>query len=167
MTRPTACHQLGRFIVAFQGIEALLNELLALIANSDHEAVLILANDLEYGKRLRTADVLFARFTGLMRKGDDNVRREFHSVMAELAKLGERRNDLVHSTYNDWFDMDGNQGLLRRHSRLRGKAGEREETTEELQPEAFDADLEALASAHTRLDALRLQAIDWLHPIET
>jgi hypothetical protein len=49
-------------------------------------------------------------------------------------------------------------------SRLRAKAGEREEKEEELQPEAFDRDLASLGSAAQRLEQFRLQVIDWLYP---
>ena len=162
----TAYHQLGRFIVEFQATEALLNEVMALIANSDHEAVSILANDLEYSRRLKTADVLFARFVGLMGKEGADEKTEFHAVMSELLKLGERRNSLVHSSYFDWMDSDGKLGLLRKHSKLEGKNGQRKETVEELQPDAFSADLESIARARARLENLRLKSIEWLHPIE-
>ena len=167
MTDITAYHQLGRFIVEFQSIEALLNEVLALISNSDHEAVYILANDLEYSRRLKTADVLFARFVGLKCAGDEATQKEFHDVMVDLRKLGERRNELVHSRYSDWYDIHGSKGLLRTNSTLRAKDGKREETPEELQPDTFNADLEALFSTGDRLEALRLRAIDWLYPQQT
>lgn len=84
--------------------------------------------------------------------------------MVELRELGERRNDMVHSRYHSWIDIHGNEGLLRRNSKLRGKAGEREEVEEELQPNAFDTDLERLAEAAERLEKFRRQVIDWLYP---
>ncbi len=58
----------------------------------------------------------------------------------------------------------GRGWLLRRNSKLRGKAGEREESEEELQPAAFDADLERLAKASEQLERFRLKVIDWLYP---
>ena len=36
----------------------------------------------------------------------------FHELMVELGKLGERRNELVHSKYNRWFNVEGKEGLL-------------------------------------------------------
>ena len=162
----TAYHQLGRFVVEFQATEALLNEVMGLIANSDQEAVSIISNDLEFSRRLKTADVLFARFAGLMGKDVPEEIKEFHAVMVELGKLGERRNTLVHSSYFDWMDSDGKMGLLRKHSKLQGGKGNREETVEELQPDTFDADLATIALARARLEALRIKSIDWLHPIE-
>ena len=166
MPEITAYHQLGRFVVEFQATEALLNEVMGLIANSDQEAVSILANDLEFSRRVKTADVLFARFAGLKGKDVAEETKEFHAVMVELGKLGERRNNLVHSNYFDWMDSDGNRGLLRKHSKLQGAKGQREETVEELRPDAFDADLASIAAARARLEALRLKSIDWLYPIE-
>lgn len=165
MSTPTAYHQLGRFIVAFQHLEGAVNDLLELLADStDGEVVRILANDLEYGKRLNTADVLFARFIDLRNNTDQFAKGEFHKLMVELRDLGERRNDLVHSRYNAWLNVHGKEGLLRRNSKLRGSKGEREETEEELQSQAFDGDLERLANASARLEAFRLRVIDWLYP---
>ena len=105
MNAPTAYHQLGRFIVAFQHLEDAVNTLLVLMANTDDEVVRILANDLEYGKRLNTADVLFARFVELRTNTRAQSKDEFHKLMIELRELGERRNDLVHSRYNPWLDV--------------------------------------------------------------
>ena len=165
MNAPTAYHQLGRFIVAFQHLEGAVNDLLELLSDStDGEVVRILANDLEYGKRLNTTDVLFARFIDLRNNTDQSAKGEFHKLVVELRDLGERRNDLVHSRYNAWLNVHGKEGLLRRNSKLRGSKGEREETEEELQPHAFDADLERLANASARLEAFRLRVINWLYP---
>lgn len=164
MAAHTAYHQLGRFIVVFQHLEAAVNDLLELTSGGDSEATRILANDLEYSKRLNTADVLFARFIDLRTNTDQAAKGEFHKLMVELRELGERRNDMVHSRYHPWIDVHGNEGLLRRNSKLRGKAGEREEVEEELQPDAFDADLARLATAAARLEGFRRQVIDWLYP---
>jgi len=165
MNSPTAYHQLGRFIVAFQHLESSVNDLLELLANTrDCEVVRILANDLEYRKRLNTADVLFARFIDLRNNTDSLAKGEFHKLIVELGDLGERRNELVHSRYNAWLNVEGKEGLLRRNSKLRGKKGEREEEEEELQPDAFDQDLQRLAAAASRLEAFRLRVIDWRYP---
>lgn len=164
MSHPTAYHQLGRFIVAFQHLEGAVNDIFELLAGGDCEATRILVNDLEYGKRLNTADVLFARFVDIRKNTDPASKAEFHRLMVELRELGERRNDMVHSRYHRWLDVGGNEGLLRQNSKLRGKAGEREESEEELQPAAFDADLERLAQAAEKLERFRLKVIDWLYP---
>ncbi|WP_140426225.1 hypothetical protein [Acidovorax sp. Root275] len=162
MPHTTAYHQLGRFIVAFQHLEAAVNDLLELLSGGDCEATRILANDLEYGKRLNTADVLFARFVDIRVNTDAASKIGFHKLMVELRELGERRNDMVHSRYQPWIDVHGNAGLLRMNSKLRGKTGQREELEEELQPDAFDADLDRLARAAARLEEFRLKVIDWL-----
>ena len=164
MTSPTAYHQLGRFIVAFQHLEATVNALLELMSGGDCEATRILTNDLEYSKRLNTADVLFARFVDIRNNTDPTAKADFHKLMVELRDLGVRRNEMVHSRYHHWIDVHGNEGLLRQNSKLRGKAGQREELEEELQPNAFDADLQRLSAAGGRLEKFRLQVIDWLYP---
>lgn len=164
METPTAYHQLGRFIVTFQHLEDAVNKLLVLMANTDDEVVRILANDLEYGKRLNTADVLFIRFVDLLNNTQVEAKAEFHKLVVELRELGERRNDLVHSRYNPWLNVNGKEGLLRTNSKLRGSKGEREEKEEELQPEAFNGDLQRLAAAGAELEKFRLKIIDWLYP---
>ncbi len=164
MAAHTAYHQLGRFIVAFQRLEAAVNDLLVLMADGDREATRILINDLEYSKRLNTADVLFARSVDLRINTDKATKQEFHKLMAELRELDERRNDIVHSHYQPWINIHGSEGLLRRNSKLLGKAGDRKEAEEELQPDAFDTDLKRLAAAGERLETFRRQIIDWLYP---
>jgi hypothetical protein len=165
MNTPTAYHQLGKFIVNFQHLEDTVTTLLVMMSNTDDEAVRILVNDLEYSKRLKTADVLFARFVDLRNNTDVAAKEEFHNLMVELSKLGTRRNELVHSRYNPWLNIHGKEGLLRTNSRLSGKNGEREEKEEELQPEAFNGDLQRLATAANALEKFRLQVIDWLYPL--
>lgn len=164
MTSPTAYHQLGRFIVAFQHLEGAVNDLLEHLSGGDCEAIRILTNDLEYSRRLNTADVLFAHFVDIRNNTDPAAKAEFHKLMIELRDLGELRNDMVHSRYHPWIDVDGNEGLLRRNSKLRGKAGEREELEEELQPTAFDVDLKRLQAAGAQLEKFRLRVLDWLYP---
>ena len=165
MNTPTAYHQLGQFVVSFQHLEESVNNLLELISNADSEVVRILVNELEYGKRLKTADVLFARFVDLRTNTEPSSKAEFHKLIIELGELGERRNELVHSRYNHWINVHGREGLLRTNSKLRGKKGEREETEEELQPEAFNADLSRLNVAANNLEEFRLKVIDWLYPL--
>ena len=164
MNNPTAYHQLGRFVVVFQRLEGAVNELLALMADTDTEVVRILANDLEYSKRLNTADVLFARFVDLRNNTDQEAKAEFHKLAVELRDLGERRNELVHSHYTAWINIHGKEGLRRTSSKLRGSKGEREKKEEELQPDAFNRDLERLTAAAARLEIFRLRVIDWLYP---
>ncbi|MDD2661494.1 MAG: hypothetical protein PHY54_17715 [Methylococcales bacterium] len=107
---------------------------------------------------------MFARFVDLHNNADQAAKGGFHKLMVELRELGERRNDFVHSRYNAWLNVHGKEGLLRRNSKLRGSKGKREETEEELQPHAFDADLERLANASALLEAFRLRVINWLYP---
>ena len=164
MNAPTAYHQLGQFIVKFQHLENVINNLITLLANTNDSVVQILTNDLEYGKRLNTADVLFAYFVDLRNTTQAELKADFHKLIVELRELGERRNELVHSRYNPWLNVQGNEGLLRTNSKLRGSKGEREEKEEELQPETFYDDLQRLSSAAIALENFRLQILDWLYP---
>ena len=106
MTGQAAYHQLGTFIVNFQHAEAAIDKILVILAKADSEAVRILVNELEYSQRLKTADVLLARFVDLQRKPDLPAKAAFHKLMVELGKLGERRNDRVHSKYMSWINVE-------------------------------------------------------------
>jgi hypothetical protein len=164
MTAPTAYHQIGKFVVCFQHADAAINEILILLANADDEAVRILVNELEYSQRLKTADVMLARFVDLQLEPDLSAKADFHKLMGELGRLGERRNELVHSKYTQWFNVEGALGLIRQNSKLRASKGIRVEDEEELLPEAFNADFEHLDSALQGLEAFRLKVINWLYP---
>lgn len=161
MTTPTAYHQIGKFIVYFQHAEAAINEILVLMANVDNEAVNILVNELGYAQRLKTAEVLFARFVDLH---DLAAKAAFHKLMGDLNKLGERRNDLVHSKYTPWVNVTGSAGLIRENSKLRAGKGIRELEEEELLPDAFDADFKRLDDALQELERFRLNIINCIFP---
>jgi hypothetical protein len=116
MSTPTAYHQIGKFIVLFQDVEAAINEILVLLVNVDSEAVLILINGLECSQRLKTADVLFGRFVDLNGDSELSAKAEFHELIVKLMRLGERRNVLVHSKYMPWINIEGLAGLIRKNS---------------------------------------------------
>lgn len=156
-------HQIGKFIVYFQNAEETLKEILILLADSDNETILILINELEYSQRLKTADVMFARFIDLMPKPDQSAKIEFHKLIGDLQTLSERRNVLVHSKYTPWVNVEGRLGLMRQNSKLRASKGIREQDEEKLLPEAFDAAFEQLTNAHQRLEEFRRKVIYWPH----
>ena len=162
MGTPTAYHQIGQFIAYFQHAEEKINELLVLLANADDEVIRILVNELNFSQRIKTADVVLARFVDLQREPELSAKAEFHTLMIELGKLGERRNELVHSQYATWLNIEGSEGLIRQNSKLRAKKGIREENEEELLPETFNTDLERIEKTLNQLEAFRLRIIDWL-----
>lgn len=164
MERSESYSQLGQFIVQFQHAEAALTELLVLMAGADDEVVRILVNELEYSQRVKTTDVMFARFIDVRRDTDQPAKQEFHRLMVELLSLGERRNEIVHSRYWDWKDVEGSMGLLRQNSKLKASRGTRDEQEEELLPQAFEKDFERLSQALQCLESFRLRVIDWMYP---
>ena len=164
MEQSTSYHELGRFIVSFQHAEAALTELLVLMAKADDEAVRILVNELEYSQRVKTTDVMFSRLVDLLRDPDQAAKADFHGLMVELGKLGERRNEIVHSKYTPWINVEGASGLLRENSRLRASKGTREEEEEEILPHAFAVDFRRLSAALQQMERFRLKIIDWLSP---
>lgn len=163
MNQPTAYHQIGSFVVSFQHVEAVLTELLVLMARADDEAIRILVNELEFSKRVKTTDVMFAWFVGLQREPDETAKIEFHKLMVELVNLGERRNDIVHSKYSSWTNIEGVSGLVRENSKLRVGKGVRQIEEEDLLPETFDSDLKRISVALETLQSFRLKVIDWLY----
>lgn len=166
MTEPSPYHQIGRFVFLFQHAEAALTELLVLMANADDELVRILINELEYNKRVKTTDVMFARFVDLQSQPDQNAKEKFHKLMAELLRLGERRNDIVHSKYMPWVNVEGAAGLIRKNSKLKASKGLRDVEEEDLLPAAFEMDLERLSVLLKELERFRLKVIHWLYPLE-
>jgi len=164
MNQPTPFHQLGRFVVLFQHIEAELTELLVLMSRADDEVIRILVNELEFSKRVKTTDVLFARFIDLLPNSEPSEKTEFHKLMVELTKLGERRNEIVHSRYFRWRNVAGDDGLIRYNSELSGKKGVREDVEEEILPERFEADCDRCSLALMVLEKSRLKIIDWNYP---
>jgi hypothetical protein len=164
MKHLTAYHQLGRFIVGFQRLEAGINDILVLLSGTDDEAARILINELEFSQRIKTADVLYARFVDVRSDRTESSKSEFHKIMTGLAKLGERRNELVHSKFTHWTNVDMAVGLIRENSKLRAGKGLRELDEEELLPESFDADLAKVQQAGRDLDLARIIIINQLYP---
>jgi hypothetical protein len=161
MEQPAPFNQLGRFVFLFQHIEAALTDLLVHIAGGDSEVILILVNELEFAKRVKTTDVMFSRHVDLHEPARSNEKVEFHKLMVEVGKLAERRNDIVHSKYMLWRNVDGLDGLIRYNAKLSGKKGIREEVEEEMLPENFEEDCGRCAVALMALEKFRLMLIDW------
>lgn len=160
MSHPTAFHQLGRFIVMFQNLEAGINEFIYLITDvADDPAVA----GLTFTKRLDATDELFADFIEAQGDSDHCVKAEFSHLVRELKALTDRRNVLVHSRFSRWLNVEGREGLLRTSTRINGSKRKNDDE-EELQPEAFDGDLGRLQVASEDLNRFRLRVIDLLYP---
>ena len=164
----TSQHNLGEFIVRFQGIERGINGLIIMLAQSDESVVKILINEHEFGKRIKTLDVLYLYFLSVQTKMKEQEAREkhavFHSFIVKIQKLSERRNALVHSEYTYWEDVAGSSGLLRTNFKLSGGKGERLEQEEELQPHDFKVYFKKMNEISELLEMHRMQIIDWLYP---
>lgn len=155
--------QIGRFVVMFQLVEQRLTELLVLMPNVDDEFVQILVNELEYNKRVKTTDVMFGRFIDLQRNPDQSAKQKFHDLMTELVKIGERRNEIVHSKYTLFINVEGVAGLRRENSKLAASKGLRDVKEEDLLPESLEEDLKRLSAANESLETFRMKIIDWLY----
>jgi hypothetical protein len=82
-------------------------------------------------------------------------------------KLCERRNEIVHSKYYTWQNIEGKLGLLRQNSKLRASKGMREESEEELLPEVFDVDANNISECLHELDRYRIKVLDWLYDMDS
>lgn len=165
MEKVSSYHQLGKFIAYFQMAESEINGIIQLLCKgTDEEMVQILINDLEYYRRLDTADVLFSRFVDIHKDNETMVKKKFHELIVKLKKLGQRRNDLVHSNYIPCYGLEGFKGLIRENSKLRGSKGLLEKTEEELLPETLNKDLEQIEMFFNELSDFRQRIINWIHP---
>ena len=83
-----------------------------------------------------------------------------------MLKLGERRNEVVHSGYFVLLKSKGESGLLRQNSRLRASKGTREVNEEDFASKSLSEDIQRLSSAQQSLEEYREKVIQWLYSIE-
>jgi len=156
--------QLGKFIFKFQHIEADVVRLIIYLAQADDEMIEIIISELGFFQRIKTLDVMFARFADLHKDIDDDEKKRFHKLISFLQTIAQRRNELVHSTYFSYLTLEKRIGLLRKNSKLSGSKGERQVTEEELHKESFEKDFKMVSQASQELHHFELQLIEWLHP---
>jgi len=156
--------QIGKFIFKFQIIESQINDLVVLMADADDEMINILMNELGFFRRVKTLDVMFARYVDVRRGINTTEKTNFHRIMSSLQKLAERRNDIVHSRYYSLLTTDNRIGLLRKNSKLSASSGERKESEEELHAEDFMKDFQSLSNASNKLEEFRLKIIGLGYP---
>jgi hypothetical protein len=138
-------HQLGRYIISFQGLERILNEILIVLADvRDREVVTILVHELEFGRRVATADVLFAHVIRTSFPAQTDQVKVFHKLAEELVEVSKFRNTLVHSHYDLWMDITGRSDAELSNSRLKPSQGMRIEETTSMMAESFGIRLEDL-----------------------
>ena len=161
----TPYEDLGRFIVAFQHVEAALTEQIVLMAKGDDEQIRILANGLEFGKRVNAAGVMFARFSEIhSRNPTIDTLGEFRKLLEHIKTLAMRRNQIVHSRYWNWVNVDGEVGLLRQNSQLKVKTGERVIEEEGLILDSLKSTISNAQNILIKLEHFRLSIVDDLYP---
>ena len=165
MTALDAMFSLGQFIVLFQTTETRVLEIIQHMTCADDEYVSALVAELKYSSRLRAADVVYSRYVEITQDADLSSKDRFHKLMVELGRLGERRNDLIHSNYSHLVTIDTTEGLVRENRKLRPSKGIQEYKSEDLLPGALDADIAGLNAALKQLEEFRLKVIEWNHPI--
>jgi len=158
-------HQLGKFVVIFQRLEAQVTDIVLEIVKGNPEFVKILITQHEFSSLLKTTDVLFSRYVD-ERSIDDSEKGIFHKLIVKCSKLAELRNRIVHSQYFDLVEGDEPIALVRENSKLSGGRGIRVEETEDLTKEDFEEYFARLNYAIDELEAFRLKIIDWNYPCE-
>ncbi|WP_139174461.1 hypothetical protein [Janthinobacterium lividum] len=155
-------HQLGRYIISFQGLERILNEILIVLADvRDREVVTILVHELEFGRRVATADVLFSHVIRTSFPTQANHVKVFHKLTEELVEVSKFRNTLVHSHYDLWIDITGRSDAEFSNSRLKPNQGMRIEETTSMMAESFETRLDDLRKTAGRLLEYLELLVEW------
>ncbi len=156
-------HQLGKFVVLFQRLEAQVTDIVLKIINGNEEFVRILIRQHEFSSLVKTTDVLFSRYVD-ERTIDDGEKKIFHNLIVKCSKLAELRNDLVHSQYYDLVENNEPIALVRENSKLSGGKGERVEKSEDLTSEDFEKYYIQMNDTISELEQFRLKIIGWNNP---
>jgi hypothetical protein len=152
MNQPTPEHQLGAYIVRFQTLEEILNVILVLLADvKDREVITILVHELEFGRRVATADVLFSHVVRTKFPDQTGHIGAFHLMAEELVSLSKIRNTFAHSHYQPWIDITGRRGMVRWSSRLKPSKGIRLQEQASLVPSSFDEEIDDLKLMANRM----------------
>jgi len=158
-------NQLGKFVVLFQKLEAGVTDIVLTIVHGNDEFVRILITQHEFSTLLRTTDVLFSRYVD-ERTIDDAEKSIFHKLIVRALKLGELRNQIVHSQYFDLVQGEEPIALVRENFKLSGGKGKRIKDTQDLTEQDFKEYFSLLNGVISELEAFRLKIIDWKYPLE-
>jgi len=158
-------HQLGKFIVLFQRLEAQVTDLVLQIVHGNDEFVRILIRQHEFISLVKTTDVLFSRYID-ERTIDNDEKKAFHILIVKCTKLAELRNNLVHSQYFDLVANNKPIALVRENSKLSGGKGSRVKESEDLTSQDFEKYFIQLNETIKELERFRLKIIDWNYPCE-
>ena len=149
----------------FQKLEAGVTDIVLQIVHGNDEFVRILITQHDFSTLLRTTDVLFSRYVD-ERTIDDAEKSVFHKLIVRALKLGELRNQIVHSQYFDLVQGEEPIALVRENSKLSGGMGKRIKDTQDLTEQDFEEYFSQVNDAINGLEVFRLKIIDWNYPLE-
>ncbi|MBL8039317.1 MAG: hypothetical protein JNN16_17615 [Nitrospira sp.] len=158
--------ELGKFVVDFQAVEAALVDLIIRLTDSDCEYIAALTAELEFNSKARALDIIFGRFSQLHGLTNKSPHPEFHKLMVRVQKLATRRNEIVHSFYNFFVNVDGEVGIRRTPTKLKPSEGIRQQQQEDILAEQLQVEVTEIKSLLSDLEFYRLEVIDLLNPIE-
>jgi len=157
MHEKKAYEMIGQFVVTFQHVESYLKDMLALIADADEECIRILTSEMEYTRLVKTLDVMYSWIIDKREISDLEDRKNFHELMSQLLKLGELRNEIVHSKHYPILclgvDDQDSSGFYLENSRLRASKGGREAGKKSIFQTDLDCEYKKLAAI---LDSLEV-----------
>ncbi len=153
--------QLGQFVVLFQELESSLIDIISVIADKD-SAVEILPAEIEYPQLVKSTDVIFSNFVGLLRQPALDATTRFHKLMGKCLDIGVLRNKLSHSAYALLESASDIAALAQERAKLKFKGDSRRQVIgEDLSVESFEPDCRQIAEVLTELESFRLQLIEW------
>jgi hypothetical protein len=158
--------ELGRFLVAFQAVEASLVDLIVYAADSDPEYIEALTAELDFNCKARALDVIFTRFAQIHCLTDTSPHPGFHKLMVRVQKLAARRNDIVHFFYHTHISLDGQVGVTRMPTKLKPSDGIREQAHEDILPGQLNAEIADIQTILSELESYRLKIIALNNPVD-
>jgi hypothetical protein len=153
--------RLGQFIVDFQQVEAEVENIVLLLAGGNELAIKMLLARMEYGALLTAADSLFAYAADSTNGIKPDRVKQFHKLMDDLHRLGQRRNQLVHSTYMPLRSIDGEVGLWRENMTVDRNKGKYKNEEDTLMPAALLSETKKIRELLHRIEEFRIELISW------
>jgi hypothetical protein len=165
MDIPSIHQELGKFVVLFQTMDSVVNEIIYQISDGKSYVAEAFITKTEFTAKMEIADVIFTHYVDITANTNSDSKNEFHSLMNRCKKIGQDRNIIVHSVYYPLTKIDGSKRLIQQNPRLRFKDGsEISVNDKELCLEDFENLNIKITSALNELEKFRIKIIDWKYP---
>ena len=167
MSIPSIHQELGKFIVLFQTMDNVVNEIIYHISGKTAFVTEAFITKTEFSSKMEIADVIFSHYIDITTNTNEEAKGEFHSLMNRCKKIGKERNVIVHSVYYPLTKVDGSKSLIQKNPRLKFKGGSHiSDNDKELALEYFEQINKKIIEVIGEIEKFRLKLIDWKYPIE-